>query len=57
MKLKYLSMFAALGLFALSSCNDYLDKTPDTRVYLQDVQQLQDLLAEDSLIVYFQFER
>ena len=46
MKLKYLSMFAALGLFALSSCNDYLDKTPDTRVYLQDVQQLQDLLVD-----------
>ena len=46
MKLKYVSMFAALGLLALSSCNDYLDKTPDTRVYLQNVDQLRQLLVD-----------
>ena len=39
-------MIAALGLMAMSSCNDYLDKTPDTRVYLQDVDQLNKLLVD-----------
>lgn len=45
MKLKYISIIAGLGLMALSSCNDYLDKTPDTRVYLQNVEQLRKLLV------------
>lgn len=39
-------MIAGLGLLALSSCNDYLDKTPDTRVYLQNVDQLRQLLVD-----------
>lgn len=46
MKLKYTFLIAALGLLALSSCNDYLDKTPDTRVYLQNVDQLNKLLVD-----------
>lgn len=45
-KLKYVSMIAGLGLLALSSCNDYLDKVPDTRVYLENVDQLQKLLVD-----------
>lgn len=39
-------MIAGLGLLALSSCNDFLDKTPDTRVYLESVEQLQKLLVD-----------
>ena len=39
-------MIAGLGLLALSSCNDYLDKIPDTRVYLENVDQLQKLLVD-----------
>ena len=46
MKIKYVSIIAALGLMALSSCNDYLDKTPDTRIYLQNVEQLRKLLVD-----------
>ena len=46
MKLKYVSVIAGLGLLALSSCNDFLDKTPDTRVYLESVDQLQKLLVD-----------
>ena len=46
MKLKYVSIIAGVALMALSSCNDYLDKTPDTRVYLQNVEQLRKLLVD-----------
>ena len=49
MKLKYIFIFAGLSLMALSSCNDYLDKTPDTRVYLETVDQLQSLLVDGYL--------
>lgn len=46
MKLKYISMIAGLSMLTLSSCNDFLDTVPDTRVYLSNVEQLQKLLAD-----------
>ena len=39
-------MIAGLGILALSSCNDFLDTVPDTRVYLSNVEQLQKLLVD-----------
>ena len=45
MKLKYLAYFAGAALMlTLSSCSDFLDKVPDTRVDLQTVEQLRELL-------------
>lgn len=32
-------------MMSLSSCSDFLDKTPDTRVYLSTVDQLRELLV------------
>lgn len=46
MKFKYIAMSAALGLATLSSCSDFLDKSPDTRVYLQTVEQLRQLMVD-----------
>lgn len=47
MKLKYISVFAAcLALFSFSSCNDFLDKVPDTRVELNTPEQLRLLLVD-----------
>ena len=46
MKAKYFSIAAGLLLMALSSCNDFLDKTPDTRVYLVNVEQLRQLMVD-----------
>jgi hypothetical protein len=46
MKAKYFSIAAGLLLLALTSCNDFLDKTPDTRVYLVNVEQLRQLMVD-----------
>lgn len=44
MKSRYLTILAVLALLSLGSCNDYLDKVPDTRVYLTTIEQLRELL-------------
>lgn len=45
MKLKYIAITAlGLALTSLSSCSDFLDKVPDTRVDLTTVEQLRELL-------------
>lgn len=46
MKLKYIAMAAATGLIGLSSCSDFLDTVPDTRVYLNTVEQLRELMVD-----------
>mgnify|MGYP004442275281 FL=1 len=46
MKLKYIAFAALLALVSLSSCKDFLDKVPDTRVYLQNVEQLRELMVD-----------
>lgn len=44
--LKYITLVAGAALvMSLSSCSDFLDKTPDTRVYLSNVDQLRELLV------------
>ena len=45
MKLRYKILFIAIGLIGLSSCKDFLEKVPDTRVYLVDLDQLEQLLV------------
>ena len=45
MKLRYKILFLGLALVGLSSCSDFLDKVPDTRVYLVNLDQLQQLLV------------
>ncbi len=45
MKLRYKILFIAVALVGLSSCKDFLDKVPDTRVYLVNLDQLQQLLV------------
>lgn len=45
MKLKYLIYSVPALLLSLASCNDYLDKMPDTRVELNTVEQLRLLLV------------
>ncbi len=45
MKLRYKILFLAVALIGLSSCKDFLDKVPDTRVYLVNLDQLQQLLV------------
>ena len=45
MKLRYKIFFLGLALVGLSACNDFLDKVPDTRVYLVNLDQLQQLLV------------
>jgi len=45
MKLRYKILSVALALVALSSCSDFLDKVPDTRVYLSNLNQLEELLV------------
>jgi len=46
MKLKYIVMSTALGLVALSSCSDFLDKDPDNRVKPQTLKQLRELMVD-----------
>lgn len=46
MKLKYIAMSTALGLVALSSCSDFLDKDPDNRVKPQTIKQLRELMVD-----------
>ena len=45
MKLRYKILFIAVALIGLSSCKDFLDKVPDTRVYLVNLTQLKQLLV------------
>ena len=45
MKLRYKILFIAVALIGLSSCKDFLDTVPDTRVYLVNLDQLQQLLV------------
>ena len=45
MKLRYKILFIAVALIGLSSCKDFLDKVPDTRVYLVNLDQLKQLLV------------
>ncbi len=45
MKLRYKILFIAVALIGLSSCKDFLDEVPDTRVYLVNLDQLQKLLV------------
>ena len=44
MKLRYKILFVAVALIGLSSCKDFLETIPDTRVYLQNLDQLEQLL-------------
>lgn len=46
MKARYLSIFAIFAALAFTSCNDFLDKNPDTRVELVNVEQLRQLLID-----------
>lgn len=45
MKLKHITYTALLALVSLSSCNDFLDKEPDTRVDLDTPEKLRMLLV------------
>ena len=45
MKLRYKILFMVVALIGLSSCKDFLEKVPDTRVYLVNLDQLQQLLV------------
>ena len=45
MNLRYKILFLAVALIGLTSCKDFLDKVPDTRVYLVNLDQLQQLLV------------
>ncbi|MBR6947153.1 MAG: RagB/SusD family nutrient uptake outer membrane protein [Muribaculaceae bacterium] len=45
MKLRYKILFIAVALVGLSSCSDFLETIPDTRVYLQNLDQLEQLLV------------
>ena len=45
MKLKNIVLFAATSMLALTSCNDYLDVVPDTRVKLETVEQCRKLMV------------
>ena len=45
MKLRYLTIVAGLSMLGLSSCSDFLDTAPDTRVELVTVEQLRELLV------------
>jgi len=45
MKFKYIALsVAGAALMSLTSCNDFLEKVPDTRVDLETVEQLRQLL-------------
>ena len=46
MKAKYLSIFAIFAALTFNSCSDFLDKVPDTRVYLTTADQLRELLVD-----------
>lgn len=45
MKLRYKILMIAVALVGLSSCKDFLETIPDTRVYLQNLDQLEQLLV------------
>ncbi|MBR5101756.1 MAG: RagB/SusD family nutrient uptake outer membrane protein, partial [Muribaculaceae bacterium] len=43
---KNIALLACGALLSLTSCNDFLDKVPDTRVDLTSVEQLRELLVD-----------
>lgn len=45
MKLRYKILFVAIALVGLNSCKDFLEEVPDTRVYLENLDQLEQLLV------------
>ena len=45
MKLGYKILSVVIALVGLSSCSDFLETIPDTRVYLQNLDQLEQLLV------------
>ena len=45
MKLKHIAFIAALASVSLSSCSDFLDKVPDTRVELNSPEKLRLLMV------------
>ncbi len=45
MKLRYKILSIVIALVGLSSCSDFLETVPDTRVYLQNLDQLEQLLV------------
>ena len=45
MKLRYKILFIAVALVGLCSCKDFLEKVPDTRVDLQNLDQMEQLLV------------
>ena len=45
MKLRYKILSIAVALLGLCSCNDFLETVPDTRVYLVNLDQLEQLLV------------
>ncbi len=45
MKLRYKILLIAVAILGLSSCSDFLETIPDTRVYLQNLDQLEQLLV------------
>ena len=45
MKLRYKLLSIAVALIGLCSCSDFLEKVPDTRVYLVNLDQLEQLLV------------
>lgn len=46
MKLKYIAVSLGIALMGFTSCDDFLDVVPDTRVYLSNVEQLRELMID-----------
>ncbi len=46
MKIKNIALTLAVAGVSLTSCSDFLDTTPDTRVYLQNAEQLRQLMVD-----------
>ena len=46
MKLRYKILTIAVALIGLCSCNDFLEKVPDTRVYLVNLEHVDSIEGE-----------
>ncbi len=46
MKFNYIALTAAAAFLSMTSCNDFLDKSPDTRVEIKTVTQAHELLVD-----------
>lgn len=46
MKFNYIALTAVATLASMTSCNDFLDKSPDTRVEIKTVEQARELLVD-----------